>query len=47
MLNEYEYINKDNIDIYKGNFFNSNKSKNVKKVIVFDLDDHLILSSYS
>jgi len=43
MLNEYEYeyINKDDIDIYKGNFFNSNKSKNVKKVIVFDLDETL------
>lgn len=29
------------IEIYKGSFFHSNKSRNIKKVIVFDLDETL------
>lgn len=31
----------DCIEIYKGSFFHSNKSRNTKKVIVFDLDETL------
>ena len=29
------------IEIYKGSFFHSNKSRNIKKIIVFDLDETL------